>query len=281
MRHLIRFTVLLTLCVCPAVAFALNLDFQVQAVDATTSSVKVVINHGDQCGWPPCREERITLWVTPCPPGQPCMNGLYTYTELGVNTAADITLDLLNGETYTFSGTFWEHGSSSSECNWNCESASYMSAVEFFVPTPPVWDIQTVSTSVDTVWVDARFSDVDCAPSSACGFVSQYARYAVWPCPLAIVGADPNSSFECANGALSYRIWNNDPPPTVRLALKAGVTYTFAGHMTKTAYCPYNNNPCGKICCDILAHATQRQFTPTTVAVAPVTWGRVKSMYRQ
>ena len=277
MRQLVPWALVLALSGFPTVALALDLDFQVQTVDATTASVKVVINHGFGCIGAPCREERVTLWVTPCPPGQPCMNGLYTYTELAAYTATEMTLNLLNGETYTFSGTFWDHGSSGGQCSWNCEHSEYLPAVEFYVPMAPVWDIQPVSSSIDTVWVDARFSDVDCAPNASCSY--EYSRYAIWPCPLAVLGNNPNS--ECANGALSYRLSSyNSSPPLVRLALQAGVKYTFAGHMTRTAYCSYNSNPCGKVCCDLLAHATIREYTPAPVAVAPVTWGRVKSMYR-
>lgn len=272
---LTRLIMVCVLCALPTFAIADIIDFELQTLDQTSATVKVTFNHGFGCIGP-CRQETVNIWVTPCPPGQTCINGEPVYHVVAPNVPKEVLFTLQPGQTYTFRAYYMDQGSSGGQCEWNCESAVATPEVQYHVPEAPVWDIQPVSSSIDTVWVDARFSDVDCAPATACQYKSAYTRYAIWPCPLVIVGNNPN--VECVNGALSYRLYST--PPVVRLALKAGVTYTFAGHMTEIAYCLYNNNPCGKICCDVLAHAVPREYAAATVAVKPITWGAVKSMYR-
>jgi hypothetical protein len=184
-----------------------------------------------------------------------------------------MTLDLTPGETYTFWPVYKERGSTGGQCNWNCSYLETFAPAQYDAPAAPAWTIEPVSSSVDTVWVNAGYSDVDPGCSLTPCQLTEFMRYLITPCPLAIGGSNPN--YDCTANYLSYRLYHQ--PVMVRFALKAGVTYTFGGHMWKAGVC---GSGCQKVCCSFTAIPVTAQYTPTPLATRPVTWGKVKALYR-
>jgi hypothetical protein len=261
----------------PASARAGSFDFRLQSITPTTANVKVTLHHGFGCIGP-CRQETITVSVYPCPPGQSCTGNTYIYTATAPTVSNELIIDLQPGTTYTFGGEYHDYGSTGGQCEWNCSSGDVLQSVQYHVPEAPGWEIETVSSSVDTVWVDARFWDI---PSGTCPANAQCrladTRYSITPCPLVVFGSNPNS--DCANGTLTYRLYVHTAP--IRVALKAGTTYTFAGHMQVSGQCPAVHGwDCEAVCCNVAVAPGTMEYLATTLAVVPSTWGHVKSMYR-
>src|SRR5262245_58746641 len=173
MRSLVRFVPLFVglLAAVPALANpAYNktgyFGFQSLALNATTEDVAMRVDiYGAEYDCPlagsnRCYTTRVSIRVTPCPPGKPCTNGGYELTYFPATTPT-INLTLNRGETYTFTGTFRSSVGAQAPmtCTIKCviddtiQDATYTPTRIF---TPPTWDVVQDHVENDLLWVNIR-----------------------------------------------------------------------------------------------------------------------------
>jgi hypothetical protein len=147
----------------------------------------------------------------------------------------------------------------------------------------PTWDVTFVSGNLDTVIVDLRIvgshpelSQCYKLNAPSCSF--QRMHWVITPCPLVFYGFFGDT---CPNGTFDNSTFLSANMP-VRLALRTGITYTFAGDVTFEGVSYGHEGGCDPFTrCTFREEPAPRVYYAAPVATKPITWGAVKSMYRQ
>jgi hypothetical protein len=226
--------------------------------------------------------------VVPCPPGQSCPNGWYSF-PVNDGSGTDLVLDF--GTTYHFTGS-WNIDTGprvNNVCTYNCSQAIPIPAATYSTPSRDdmgEWIVTPVETAGDNVWVDLDLQSdyVDFNPCfSACRSTQTYVE--VTPCPLAarrLTNGQPSDlPFECSNGTASFLLFAlATPDPPLQLLFAPGDYEIDASwrvfHMQRE-----QGGACTEQACQFYAHPNNVEFSTSTLAVEKTTWGRVKAMYRE
>jgi hypothetical protein len=249
-----------------------------------TFEVKVkIFDVGGVCpGWSPsdCVQYHVTVRITPCPPGLSCNNGAYVYTyipgwilppQVTLYRQQEYTIDAhIQADVAPPKGGF--------SCYYTCFFEQEAVTLEFTPPpftTHPEWSVATDSASEDSLWVSLRllYADTEtaCAVQHKCN--QQYDYGSITPPVLALRGATDvwngvGTNFQIASGAV------------IQVALQQGNTYTLAGGHHTTGIDEELHGGCYEYRCQENQVAPERTIVATTTATRPITWGAVKSMYR-
>ena len=150
----------------------------------------------------------------------------------------------------------------------------------------PTWDITLVSANLDTVVIDlvivgSQWSQSPCYPSwdQTCG-AFQEMHWMITPCPLKFAGTTSYVQDFCAGGTFDFSPPFADNVP-IRIALRAGLTYTFAGSLTNHGIRRSHDGGCDNIVCGFHEEPEPVTYAAPTVATESITWGKVKALFRK
>jgi len=288
-RKFIFVASLLILCSISASAFAdvaqpAKFELRTGGTTPTTETVVVKVNvyeNGGECpnaGPSPCIFRLITIHVTPCPIGSPCVNGAYEFTYVGYNQYTTL-LTLERGQKYTFTG---QVSSSlglpeSGPCNSICTFLQPITTFEYTGgqdPPPPAWDVVQDHIENNLMWVNVRLLNPyltgPCTSESGpCGGL-QSVHLNITPCPVQIL----NWSAGCRS------VYNTPVETVFHVALEIGKSYTISGGQYTYGMTEELHGGCVPTNCEYDNPAANKTFDTTLVATRPITWGAVKSMYR-
>jgi hypothetical protein len=250
----------------------------------TTETVVVKVNvyeNGGECpnaGPNPCILRMITIHVTPCPIGSPCINGAYEFTYVGYSQYTTL-LTLERGQKYTFTGQVSSNLGlpEAGPCNSICTFLQPITTLEYTGgqdPPPPTWDVVQDHIENNLMWVNVRLLNPyltgPCTSELGPCTGLQSARLNITPCPVQILnwGQGCGSAY----GA---------PVETVfHVALEIGKSYTISGGQHTYGLTEELHGGCVESGCEYDNPAANKTFDATLVATRPITWGAVKSMYR-
>jgi len=243
--------------------------------DGERATLKVVPDPYD-CGTSGCYNEYTDIRVSPCPPGQPCHDGVYTFRYVKGMYTSFYLLILDFNTTYEFMG-HWHKDigiSYGGTCHYQCSFDQEVDAATYTTgPMPMIghWDISIDHdrSNVDTVWVNASLVGADMEANPCGAGTCFYHRF--W------MTADPLPLYPHLDPTFGY----GSPLSTIQVALSPGVTYTFGGQMQ--TFCSgrgMGSDVCNVTLGDVIMELDATEFTATPVAVEHSTWGRIKSLYR-
>lgn len=136
------------------------------------------------------------------------------------------------------------------------------------------WDVSVVSTNLDTVWVDVRVTGLidpsPCLAQTHCAEVWNDVFCNITPCPLRPSDCDENIG-----------VYTLNPSGYVRVPLQNGIEYTISGYYLVVTTERDSHGNCAVEACRYSEVPPDKIFKATPLAVQPITWGAVKSMYRR
>ena len=265
----------------------------VQSVElgATRESVLLsvdIVRIGGDCpsaGSTWCVQDRIALRITPTPPGLPTTNGGYETTYF-----PDITptrsFQLNRGTTYTFTahlrrdiGKPAAGGSCDVQCIWENDADAVT-----YTPDPilalPTWAVTPDHVDGNVLWVNidlagANLTNTPCALTHPC---STWERTygTITPCPLDMTGVLYEAI--CDAGKFYFETLTGS---TVLTALQIGQVYTLTGGHSTQGFRAESHGACVEPWCTFNENAPANIITASPLATQAITWGAVKSMYRQ
>ena len=155
------------------------------------------------------------------------------------------------------------------------------------IASAPSFNVSFVSASHDTVIVEVKIigSQVGqggCAQSTLPRCSWFQVTYNLNPCPVDFVGAEYSLWEYCTGANLRYvRYFESVPDRPIRFALVAGVPYTISGGVGYIGGLDGNGVLCGEtFWCTDGETGTSLVYVAAPVATMPVTWGKIKALYR-
>ncbi len=165
------------------------------------------------------------------------------------------------------------------KCVWEADAVGTYTATPIPpAPTSPEWEVVPVSANGGVVTATIRLINPNlvnvCSNSSDCD--RDYMNGSITPIPLSYSG--PVSFSESPLQLL----FNGDVGATLTVQMVVGFTYIINGnHYTHGLGSDLHGGPCFTLDCSWNEDLPVKTFNASPVATQPITWGAVKSMYRQ
>ena len=128
--------------------------------------------------------------------------------------------------------------------------------------------------------VDSQWSQSPCYANwdKTCG-VMQKMGWKITPCPLKF-GNGGYFEDSCSGGTFEFSPFGAENVP-IRVALRAGLTYTFGGSLVNYGLQRSHDGSCDNFVCTLIEQPAPAIYDAPTVATKLTTWGQVKALYRR
>jgi hypothetical protein len=244
------------------------------------SSERVLVRYEGYPDWGSCNinnfwclRTTVTIHVTPCPPGVPCVAGKHTIT-MGAFQTTSLTLEM--NTNYSFTGTAKvEVGYVNTDpCTYSCTANSNLAPASYQTAAGPIqWSISPVSEDATTVVVDVVLENNHATTCMGAGCAVREQTLVIEPCALDVDQTGPH----CSGPSTQFPGYNG---ATHRVTLLKGAAYTFSGGASVRGFRPEMGGGCFEPHCSWVGEVQPVQFTGT-LATEAKTWGAVKALYRR
>lgn len=273
-----------------AIAFATPAaaEFVVTIQNLETDRAEVLVD-ATQLSYGPCpalgcRRAVCYANVTPCPPGAYCPDGVNAPFSI---LASPVEMTLLYQTDYVFTGEWVAETGPRVDnmCTFSCTHHVPVTTTTYNLEMPPEGpEAQVVVTPLEisgvNTWVRTGLTpDVRGGCNGNCPYL--FGTLTMSPCPLEARSTNQNEvRVDCINGVASFILFWNQADPDLELLLAPG-SYLFTANTTYIVFMTDNaGNPCHDDKCQFLGSYGPNEFTTSPLATIPITWGRIKALYR-